>query len=50
MNTKLNFVADRLSRAKVEEYDFMLDHKLFLRIVSEFGQPDIDLFATQKTA
>jgi hypothetical protein len=49
ISTKDNFVADKLSREKIENFDFMLDRINFDYIVSQLGSPQIDLFASNLT-
>jgi len=44
-----NTVADKASRLDVDKSDFGLHDQFFESIVSEFGQPQIDLFATEIT-
>lgn len=50
INTKINFIADALSREDRDASDFMLNKKYFNRICQEFGCPKIDLFATRLTS
>lgn len=49
INTKDNFVADKLSREKLDKQDFMLNRKYFCEIRAKLGSPEIDLFATSKS-
>lgn len=49
VNTKENVVADKLSRTKVDNSDFMLSPSYFSVICRKFGIPEIDLFATYQT-
>lgn len=50
INTKINLIADALSREDKDSSDFMLNKKYFNRICREFYNPQIDLFATRLTA
>ncbi|OXA56602.1 Enzymatic polyprotein [Folsomia candida] len=49
INTKDNYVADKLSRKQNDSSDFMLSTFYFDRICREFGVPEIDLFASHGT-
>lgn len=44
-----NFVADRLSRMKIDESDFSLHHDSFSKICQIYGTPTIDIFATEQS-
>lgn len=45
-----NVVADQLSRELNLDLEWMLSRQVFCRIVSTFGQPEIDLFASRLNA
>jgi ribonuclease HI len=49
INTKANFVADRLSRSQKDSSDFMLSKSYFERIIKVFGSANFDLFASYQT-
>lgn len=49
LNTKDNFIADKLSRAEKDVSDFMLGANYFTKISKEFGNPNIYLFASYQT-
>lgn len=49
INTHANYLADSASREKLDDNDFYLDSASFLKIVQNFGDPAIDLFASHKT-
>jgi hypothetical protein len=50
INTKDNVIADSLSRKQHDESDFMLGKAYFNHICMKFGNPEIDLFASYKSA
>lgn len=50
ISSKSNFEADTESRRAQENIDFALSNEGFDLIVSEFGRPDIDLFASRENA
>jgi len=45
INTKINHIADALSRSEIDEYDFMLGEKYFSTLCHKLCYPIIDLFA-----
>jgi hypothetical protein len=49
INTKENVIADKASREEVDQNDFALDMISFDKIVTNFGNPKIDLFASSHT-
>ncbi|OXA56621.1 Polyprotein P3 [Folsomia candida] len=49
INTKDNYVADKLSRKQNDSSDFMLSTFYFDRICREFGVPEIDLLVSHGT-
>nr|CAH7743646.1 unnamed protein product [Callosobruchus chinensis] len=50
INTKDNIRADSLSRNTQDNTEFELNQDAFVRVVERFGQPQIDLFASQVNA
>nr|CAH7740569.1 unnamed protein product [Callosobruchus chinensis] len=50
INTKDNIRADSLSRNTQDNTEFELNQNAFVRVVERFGQPQIDLFASQVNA
>ncbi len=49
INTKVNILADKLSRAQGDNSDFYFKRDLFLSICDAFGEPKIDYFASFRT-
>lgn len=49
INTKVNVIADSLSREEQDSSDFMLKRKYFDKICKALGYPKVDLFATRLT-
>lgn len=47
VNTAQNIYADRESRSTSIDLEYELSHSDFQVISSEFGNPSVDLFATQ---
>jgi hypothetical protein len=47
--SKLNIIADRLSRCTKDPSDFKLSPSAFSKVVVWFGMPTIDLFASNRT-
>lgn len=50
INTKQNVVADRLSRDRSSNSDFLLSEKYFHKVCKKFWVPGIDLFASHVTS
>lgn len=50
INTKINIIADALSRCDQDSTDYKLNTKYFKKICNSFGTPKVDLFATRLTA
>jgi hypothetical protein len=46
----MNFIADEASRRLIDENDYSLDLCTYKSIVTRFGTPEIDLFASHRTA
>ncbi|ODM94400.1 putative enzymatic polyprotein, partial [Orchesella cincta] len=49
INTRENVIADAESRKEVDKNDYELDRKSFSYICSNFGMPELDLFASVHT-